>query len=297
VPAAALLGRKTTLPRRVGLDSLSAVTADRAGAAEPWASVLEMTRTSPGGRGFYFDFDGTLSRIQVDPATVLPVPGAVEALTRLAGLVNAVGIVSARPVDFLRSRFGDVPGVVLHGLYGLERWQSGTTTSAPDAERWEPVAAALLARAREELPGEILIEDKRLSLALHYRRAPRFEEHAVQWAREQVHRHGMLLELGPMTAELKPPIDRDKGTVLTEATSRLRCVWYFGDGAPDLAAFRALSGWSLASPGRTAVRIAVRHPDTDAALLQEADLVVDGPDAVPGLLDAVSTALAHRPSG
>lgn len=281
----------------MGLDSLSAVTADRAGAAEPWASVLEKTRTSLDGSGFYFDFDGTLSGIQVDPATVQPVPGAVEALTRLAALVSAVGIVSARPVDFLRSRFGDVPGVVLHGLYGLERWQSGTTTSAPDAERWEPVAAALLARAREELPGEILIEDKRLSLALHYRRAPRFGEHAVQWAREQAHRHGMLLELGPMTAELKPSIDRDKGTVLTEATSGLRCVWYFGDGAPDLAAFRALSGWSLDSPGRTAVRIAVRHPDTDAALLREADLVVEGPDSVPGLLDAVSTALAHRPSG
>lgn len=279
----------------MALDSLSAVTADRVGAVEPWASLLEKTRTSTGRSGFYFDFDGTLARIQIDPATVLPVPGAVEALTRLTSLVRSVGIVSARPVDFLHSRFGEVPGVVLYGLYGLERWQSGSATVAPGAERWKQVVSGLLARAREELPGAILIEDKRLSMAVHYRRAPRFEERAIQWGRDQARRHGMILELGPMTVELKPPIDRDKGTVLAQESSGLECVWYFGDGAPDLAAFRALDGWSAASPDRKAVRVAVRHPDTDATLLHEADVILQGPDAVPGLLDAVSTALDHRP--
>ncbi|GAA3810142.1 trehalose-phosphatase [Streptomyces chiangmaiensis] len=258
---------------------------------------MEKTRTSPSRSGFYFDFDGTLSRIQIDPATVLPVSGAVESLTRLVGLVHAVGIVSARPVDFLQSRFGEVPGVALHGLYGLESWESGTATSSPDAERWEPVIRALLARARAELPGEILIEDKRLSMALHYRRAPQCEDRALHWGRDQARRHGVVLEQGPYTVELKPPVDRDKGTVLAQAISGLRCVWYFGDGAPDLAAFRALDGWSAGAPHRTAVRVAVRHPDSDGALLQEADLVLDGPDAVPGLLDAVCTALDHRPKG
>lgn len=258
---------------------------------------MEKALVSPDGSGFYFDFDGTLSRIQVDPATVLPVPGAVEALTRLAGLVRAVGIVSARPVDFLRSRFGEIPGVVLHGLYGLERWQSGTTTAAPGAEGWASVVSGLLGRARGELPSEILVEDKRLSMALHYRRAPRFGERAIQWGRDQARSHGLLLELGPMTVELRPPIDRDKGTVLSQEVSGLKCVWYFGDGAPDLAAFRALDSWSAGSPNRTAVRVAVSHPDTDAALLQEADVVLEGPDAVPGFLDAVSTALDHRPRG
>ncbi|WP_282204039.1 trehalose-phosphatase [Kitasatospora fiedleri] len=247
--------------------------------------------------GFFFDFDGTLSRIQVDPATVLPVPGAVGALTGLAGLVRTVGIVSARPVDFLRSRFEQVPGVVLHGLYGLERWQSGVTTVVPGAEDWGLVVAELLARAREELPGGILVEDKRLSMALHCRRAPRFGEYAVRWGREQARLHGLVLELGPMTVELKPPVDRDKGTVLAEETSGLECAWYFGDGAPDLAAFRALTDWSTGSPDRTAVRVAVDHPDADAVLLQEADLVLDGPDAVPGLLDAVGATMGHRPGG
>lgn len=281
----------------VTLDSLRAVTADRAGAAGLPASICEQTHASPGGSGFYFDFDGTLSRIQVDPATVLPVPGAVQALTRLARLVRAVGIISARPVDFLRPRFGEVPGVVLHGLYGLERWQSGTTTYAPGVEGWEPVVSGLVARARGELPGEILIEDKRLSMALHYRRAPRFGERAIQWSRDQAHRHGLVLEIGPMTVELKPPIDRDKGTVLAQEASVLRCVWYFGDGTPDLAAFRALDSWSADSPDRTAARIAVSHPDTDAALLQEADVILEGPDTVPAFLDTVSAALDQRPGG
>lgn len=267
------------------------MTTDRADTSEPLATALQRTRTSPDACGFYFDFDGTLSRIQVDPATVQPVPGAVRALTRLAGRVRVVGIVSARPVDFLQSRFEAVPGVVLHGLYGLESRRAGATTRSPDAERWEPVIRALLVRAGDELPDEILIEDKRLSMALHCRRAPRFEDVAVRWGREQAERYGLALELGPVTVELRPPVDRHKGSVLRQETPGLDCVWYFGDGAPDLAAFRALDDWVADDPARTAVRVAVRHPDTDAALLREADLVVDGPDAVPGLLDRVCGAL------
>src|SRR5215472_14974010 len=83
--------------------------------------ALAATARQPRSSGLLFDFDGTLAAIQDDPDTVQPVAGAVPALARLAPLVARLAIVSARPIGFLAASFGGVPGLVLHGLYGLER--------------------------------------------------------------------------------------------------------------------------------------------------------------------------------
>ena len=84
-----------------------------------------------GACGFFFDFDGTLSPIGPDPEAVKPVPGVIDQLSELAGLASKVGIISARPVSFLASRFGDAPGISLYGLYGLEAIRDGATSHRP----------------------------------------------------------------------------------------------------------------------------------------------------------------------
>jgi trehalose 6-phosphate phosphatase len=63
--------------------------------------------------GFYFDFDGLLAPIQLDPDTVQPVPGIVDAFSRLEPFVEAIGIISARPVAFLARHFNTLPAVAL----------------------------------------------------------------------------------------------------------------------------------------------------------------------------------------
>src|SRR5215218_2041254 len=97
-------------------------TENRQGGASSIADALKATAAEPDRTGFFFDFDGTLAPIQQDPETVQAAPEVLEPLARLATLVGRVGIVSARPVEFLRPQFSAVQPVTLHGLYGLEQF-------------------------------------------------------------------------------------------------------------------------------------------------------------------------------
>ena len=138
--------------------------------------------------GFFFDFDGTLAPIQDDPDTVEPVAGVLDALTELGRRVHEVAIVSARPVDFLRSRFGGLPEVSLFGLYGLEvSRHGGVVETDPTALPFVEVMAELADRARAELPAGTLVEYKRLSVSLHYRTAPELRDQVEQWVASVPH--------------------------------------------------------------------------------------------------------------
>ena len=87
-----------------------------------------------------------------------------------------------------------------------------------------------------------------------------------------------------MVIELKPPSDRDKGTVMRAETAGLACAWYFGDDRSDLLAFAALDAREAADPQFRGVRVAVANPETGSELIAAADLHVDAPSAVPALL-------------
>ncbi len=249
------------------------------------AAAFRLTADRRDRCGCFFDFDGTLAPIQDDPATVLPVPGAVDALARLSGLVEKVMVVSARPVEFLRSRLAGLPDVALFGLYGLESQHgTGPVRTHPDAARFEPVMAELAARATAELPGGVGVEYKRLSVALHYRTAPHLREQVERWAELRAGELGLPVQPGRMVVELKPPGGRDKGGVLAEQLAGLSCAWYFGDDLSDLRAFAALDERERLDPTFTGVRVAVANPESGDTLRSAADLRVDGPERVPDLL-------------
>lgn len=238
--------------------------------------------------GFFFDFDGTLSPIQQDPESVRPVPGAVDALAALAANAGLTAIVSARPVAFLAERFGGVRGLHLHGLYGLEYSPDGgaTVTTAPEAEPYAPVIARVVAEAREAFPGA-LIEDKRLSCALHFRTDPSLEPAIESWAALHAEAYGLRLQHGRMVVELKPPLDTDKGAVVLREAAGLAGAWYFGDDLGDLPAFAALDELAAEQPGFHAVRVAVGTAEgRGAALAEHADVLLDAPESVPTLLDS-----------
>ncbi len=239
--------------------------------------------------GFFFDFDGTLSPIQEDPESVQPVPGAAEALCSLAAKAGLAAIVSARPVAFLAGRLGDVPGLRLYGLYGLEYSEDGgaTVVTAPEAERYAPLIARVVAEARDAFPGA-LIEDKRLSCTLHFRTDPSLEPAIESWAALHAEAHGLRIQHGRMVVELKPPLDTDKGAVVLQSAAGLAGAWYFGDDLGDLPAFAALEKLAAEQPGFHAVRVAVGTAEgRGAALGEHADVLLDGPQSVPALLDSL----------
>ncbi|GII79634.1 trehalose 6-phosphate phosphatase [Sphaerisporangium rufum] len=253
------------------------------------------------------DFDGTLAPIVPDPADARVAPEAAAALARLGALVGAVVIVTGRPaataIDYGQVAGGpslaDVPGLVVLGQYGLERWEAGTVTSPPPPPG--------VARVREELPGlldrlglprtdgtrpGVAVEDKGRAVAVHTRRAAD-PEGALRALREPVQalaaRTGLVVEPGRLVLELRPA-GMDKGQALRAFLDRraARSVLFAGDDLGDLAAFEAVRDCGL--PGVTVCSASAEV----TALAELADVVVDGPAGVAALLSALAGALAAR---
>src|SRR5215472_4366612 len=102
--------------------------------------------------GFFFDFDGVLAPVRLDPESVMPTPGVLDQLALLGPRVDKIGIISARPVLFLLSRFKDLPSVSLFGLYGIETAVDGVIRVDPAAESWMPAIRSVIGDAKRELP-------------------------------------------------------------------------------------------------------------------------------------------------
>lgn len=237
------------------------------------------------------DFDGTLAGIVDDPARSVPLGGVDEALAALAGRFGVVAVVSGRPASFLAERLPGAArsGVHLAGLYGLERiGGSGEVVADPAALGWEETMASLTVQANNDAPAGVHVEPKRLTLALHWRRA---EDHGASeaWAQafatDAADRHGVLAHGGRMSLEIRPPVEVDKGSVVETLCANSQAVCYIGDDIGDLAAFAALE--RLSATGVVAVKVAVASHEAPADLLARADIVVPGPPGVLRLLAAL----------
>lgn len=252
------------------------------------AEAVARLRAGEPPRGFFFDFDGVLAPIRDDPDASAPEPRLLDALYRLATLTRRVSVVSARPVSFLSRHIAPDRHVTLFGLYGLERRDvNGDPATDADALAWEPQVRRLVERARTELPPGVRVEDKRLSLALHYREAPYLRSAVEQWAGQAVAGTGLQLIDGRMVVELRPP-GHDKGSVIEEQVHDLSSAWYFGDDVSDLQAFRALDQRAARDPAFERVRVAVANPESGQPLRAAADLVVETQEELLQVLEAVA---------
>ncbi|HKA69114.1 MAG TPA: trehalose-phosphatase [Actinomycetes bacterium] len=258
----------------------------------PLTAEQAIAQSAPlaGRLGFYFDFDGTLAEIQDDPGAVQPIPGVVQGLVELASRVDRVGIVSARPVGFLAERFGQVPGIVLYGLYGLESRRDAETSIDPEVAQWVPAIRRLVEAARHELPPDVLVEDKHLAVALHYRLAPHRRDEVETWAGREAQRLGLAVQRGRMVAEIKPAVARDKGVVIQQEIAGLGGAWYVGDDISDRRAFEVLAEYEATHPDFLGVRVAVTNTETGGALADLADFVLAAPEEMPRMLARVTRA-------
>ncbi len=222
------------------------------------------------------DFDGTLAPIVARPQDARPHPGALAALTALAGAVGTVAVITGRPAAdaVALGGLGTVPGLVVLGHYGWQRWQDGelATTPAPPA----------VEQARAALPGVL--------------RAARAPQAALDRLREPLGelaaRLGLAAEPGRFVIELRPP-GVDKGSALSglvrEKTAR--SVLFCGDDLGDLPAFAAVRALrSDGVPGCAVASASAESPQVAAA----ADLVVAGPEGVVELLTALAGQLRHH---
>ena len=133
------------------------------------------------------------------------------------------------------------------------------------------------------------VEEKGLSLTLHFRTHPEIEDEVRAFAEKQGARSGLQVRGARMSFELHPPIAVDKGTALLDLARDLLTVCFIGDDVGDLPAFDALD--ELERGGTTVVRVGVRSAEESAELIERADIRVDGPAGVCSLLAGVSEAL------
>lgn len=244
-------------------------------------------RQDPARAAVVTDFDGTLSPIVADPASAAPIAGAVDVLHELAARFGRVAVVSGRPVAFLRDRLElderPASGIVVSGLYGIERLEDGEVTAHATAVRYRSVVDEVARLAEGAAPAGVVVERKGFSVTLHVRTSPAHTEWARSWAAATAHTFDLAVHDGRMSFELRPPIDVDKGTVVTSMVEGMGAACFLGDDHGDLPAFDALDRLA-AGAGATVVRVAVRSDEAPVELLERADVVVDGPAGSLALL-------------
>ena len=201
--------------------------------------------------------------------------GTRAELSRLAERYRLVAILTGRRSEDVTAVL-DVPRVSVLGLYGFEQGPP------PNA-----AATAAAARAAAEGVPEAWVEDKGVSLAVHYRQAhdPVQARRALLVALQPIAAgSGLDLIEGKMVLELVPAGRPMKGGAVERLASEhaLEAMLYAGDDVADLEAFRALD--ALESQGIRTVRVAVRGRETPEALLEAADVVVEGPTGLVELL-------------
>lgn len=221
------------------------------------------------GWALFLDVDGTLldfahhpDRVQVD-ARLREDLGELHA--RLGG---ALALLSGRPLSQLDDLF-DWNHRVAAGLHGAElRTPDGRERITGDSKLFAQVrarAADLVAASRG-----VLLEDKRLALALHYRHAPTARDAAERIARMLLQDAGehYALQRGDHVFELKPAgVDKGRAlaSLMADAPFRGRRPWMLGDDLTDEDAFRhvnAGNGISVVVGARrpTAARYALDNP-------------------------------------
>ena len=143
-------------------------------------------------------------------------------------------------------------------------------------------------------PAGVELEDKMVSITIHWRERPGASGWATGFAESQSDRVGLRHRFGRMSVELMPPVDVDKGTVVTTLAKGMRSACYFGDDIGDLDAFRALD--KLARSGAAIVQVAVADEESPPEVLAAANLVVDGPSAACRLLRSLAERCRLRPA-
>ena len=243
---------------------------------------LAALRADPTGALVAIDYDGTLAPIVSDPSRAVPAPGAVEALIALAGQVGRVAIVTGRPASVVVELAGltAVPGLVVMGQYGVERWHDGVLDAASPAPG--------LDEAREALPAMVarvgaVLEDKGHSLVVHTRNAPRGAlERLAGPVTELGLRTGLEVHPGRQVLELRPPGFDKHGALVAVASPCPSAVLFAGDDIGDGTAYDAVD--ELRAEGVPGVTVFSDSTEGPAELRDRADLVVDGPAGVVEVL-------------
>jgi trehalose 6-phosphate phosphatase len=229
----------------------------------------------------FLDFDGTL----VD---IVQRPDGVQVDARVAPMVSDIGerlagrvaVISGRPAGQIRELLSaDLMIVGSHGMEFVGLDGRNMSPRRPDALGKVLAAMHELAARRPAL----IVEDKPLGVALHYRQCPAAETECVALASQLATRHALHLQPGKMMIEVRAP-GGDKGTAIRTLMQEPNMAGtrpvFMGDDLTDEPGFVAAA--ELGGAG-----ILVGEPRETAALYR-----LDGVESVLAWLEAASAMAA-----
>jgi trehalose 6-phosphate phosphatase len=208
---------------------------------------------------FFLDIDGTLLDIAPVPQAVVIPDGLIENISRLREKCGgALAVVSGRSLEDIDALFAPLTlaAAALHGA------MVRSDPNGPVAHIQRPIPAELRAEftALADMPG-MFIEDKELTLALHYRLLEDgcLSPTRVAAVERSAAAAGFTLLHGKKVLELKPA-GTDKGTALRgfmeKAPFAGRTPVFAGDDVTDGYAFAV-----LASLNGTGISVGKHFPD------------------------------------
>jgi trehalose 6-phosphate phosphatase len=259
--------------------------------------ALQPLLAAPERAGVLCDVDGVLAPIvrRADEARVSQETSLV--LSRLTRRYGLVACISGRSAADARRLVG-VGGIAYAGSHGAELLEPGAARP-----RWneafkshqDKVKAFAAGRDTPELRRlRARIEDKGPIVAFHWRDVP--DEDAARSHIEDIaadaEAEGLAVHWAKKVLEVRPPVHVDKGQAVRElvSTAEVRAALFAGDDTTDLDAFSALD--ALVGEGALdhAVRVGVESDEGPAAIVERADLVVDGVKGFREVLVALAEA-------
>jgi len=219
----------------------------------------------------FLDLDGTLAPIAARPQDVRPDPRRTDLLERLCkALEGRLAVVTGRTL-------ADVDRILEHGVtsvaavHGLVRRDSlGHLHECPPHPRLRDAAEAFRDFAARD--SGLIVEEKGLSVALHFRLARQHADAARACARQLAAETGLTLQDGDMVEELRTPGPTKADSVrafMCEAPFHGATPLFLGDDSTDEDGFQAArdlggAGVLVGPPRHTGAKF--RLSGVDAAL-------------------------------
>lgn len=236
----------------------------------------------------FLDFDGTLAPIEEHPDSVFLSDTPRNIIEKLSGkTLVALALISGRGLADLEKRVG-VADIIYAGNHGLEvkgpfgRRKLGEAVKAGESIR----------KIKQELEDKlsainnVLIEDKGLTLSVHYRMVREDQQQRVVEIFNEVLKpyndsKEVRITRGKKVLEIRPPVDWHKGKIVNYLLKRAEkkgnkppAAIYIGDDVTDEDAFREINAY-----GGYSVRIC-----DDPSERTEAEYFLKDPDEVTTFL-------------
>lgn len=197
---------------------------------------------------FFLDYDGTLTPIVKRPELAVISEDMKDILIRLSQRYT-VAIVSGRMREDVEKLAG-IKGILYAGSHGFDILGPGISMVQPKAQEAIPLIAGIVNELSEKLAGipGILIEDKKFSVAVHYRLVQQQYLSGIKDSVNAIIQDNPSLRFmsGKKVFEILPAIDWDKGQAIKWIMKALGISWldtsvvYIGDDTTDEDAFRAV---------------------------------------------------------